>query len=238
MSPRRSGVPTQHSAPAASIAARPASERVVIRTACPPATISAASVRPRHPPPTINIRATERHLTRARRRRRDGRRGRRVRVRRGSTTIRSPDDSAREHERGRAHRRRRGRRDDGQDRRALQAPRLHLPLLGDLRRRRLDLRLRALRGAAEEQRQGRVVARDAPGARRHRRARLGDPAAPARVGGLRPPRGLHRPARRLSHVRAALPRRSPRGAAVRAQTLEAPRGDRGVRPDARRATST
>ena len=43
----------------------------------------------------------------------------------------------------------------------MQAPRLHLPLLGDLRRRRLDLRLRPLRRAAEEQRQERVVAGDA-----------------------------------------------------------------------------
>ena len=103
-------------------------------------------------------------------------------------------------------------RHDGQDRRAVQAARLRLPVLGDLRRRRLDLRLRPLRRAAEEQRQERVVARDAAGARRHRRDRLGDPAAPARVGGLRPPRRLHRPARRLPHVRPALPRRPPRRA--------------------------
>ena len=47
------------------------------------------------------------------------------------------------------------------DRRAVQAARLHLSLVGDLRRGRLDLRLRPLRGAAEEQRQERVVALDA-----------------------------------------------------------------------------
>ena len=47
----------------------------------------------------------------------------------------------------------------------------------------LDVRLRALRRAAEDQRQERVVAGDAPGARRHRRAGLRDPPAPARVGG-------------------------------------------------------
>ena len=96
---------------------------------------------------------------------------------------------------------------DGGDRRPLQAARLRLPLLGDLRRPRLDLRLRPLRRPAQEQRQGRVVAGDAAGARRHRRARLGDPPAPAGLGGLRPPRGLHRPARPVPRqVQAALAR--------------------------------
>ena len=87
-----------------------------------------------------------------------------------------------------------GGRDDGGDRRALQTPRLRLPLLRDLRRPRLDLRLRALRRAAQEQRQSRVVAGDAAGSRRHRRARLGDPPAPQGLGGIRPPGGIHRPA--------------------------------------------
>ncbi len=77
------------------------------------------------------------------------------------------------------------------------------------------------------------MARDAPGARRHRRPGLGDPPAPARVGGLRPPRRLHRPARRLPHLRAALPRRPPRRRARRplpAQAVQAPgRGPR-LRP--------
>ena len=45
---------------------------------------------------------------------------------------------------------------------ALQAARLRVPLLGDLRRPRVDLRLRPLRRAAEDERQERVVARDAP----------------------------------------------------------------------------
>ena len=75
------------------------------------------------------------------------------------------------------------------------------------------------------------MARDAPGARRHRGDRLGDPAAPARVGGLGPPRRLHRPARGLPHLRAALPRRPPRTSCMRAQTVEAPGRDRRVRPD-------
>ena len=113
----------------------------------------------------------------------------------------------------------------------MQAARLRVPLLGDLRRCRLDLRLRPLRRAAEDERQERVVAGDAAGARRHRGDRLGDPAAPARVGGLGPPRRLHRPAGRLPHVRPALPRRSPGRAAVRAQTIQAPGRDRRVRAD-------
>ena len=61
--PRRSGVPIQHSAPAASIAARPDSARVVTRTACPSPTRSAASRLPRQPPATIKIRATGDDLT-------------------------------------------------------------------------------------------------------------------------------------------------------------------------------
>ena len=43
----------------------------------------------------------------------------------------------------------------------MQAARLHLPLVGDLRRPRLDVRLRPLRRAAQDERQERVVARDA-----------------------------------------------------------------------------
>ena len=52
------------------------------------------------------------------------------------------------------------------------------------------------------------------GARRHRRPRLGDPPAPAGLGGQRPPRRLHRPAGRLPHLQAALPRRQARGRAA------------------------
>ena len=109
----------------------------------------------------------------------------------------------------------------------MQAARLHLPLLGDLRRGRLDLRLRPLRRAAEEQRQGRVVAVDAAGARRHRRDRLGDHPAPAGVGGVGAPRRVHRPAGRLQDLQAALSRRQARGLAVRAEAVQAPgRGTR------------
>ena len=107
---------------------------------------------------------------------------------------------------------------------------LRLPEQRDLRRDRVELRLRALRRAAQEQRQGAVVAGDAPGARRHRRAGLGDHPAPAHVGGQRPPGRLHRPAGRLPHLQAALPRRPPRRVRVRAQAVQAPRRDAGLRP--------
>ena len=218
---RRSGVPIQHSAPAASIAARPASVRVVTRTACPSSTIAAARRLPRQPPADDQ---DPRHGARILRAVRHGARAPRAPGTLDyhplpAMTEPSPTDSRR--------------RDDGEDRRAVQAARLRVPLLGDLRRRRLDLRLRPLRRAAEEQRQERVVARDAAGARRHRGDRLGDPPAPARVGGLGPPRRLHRPARRLPHVRPALPRRPPRRARLRAQTVQAPGRDRRVRPDRR-----
>ena len=73
-------------------------------------------------------------------------------------------------------------RHDGQDRLAVQAARVRVPEQRDLRRARVELRLRPLRRPAQEQRQGPVVAGDAAGARRHRRARLGDHPAPARRG--------------------------------------------------------
>ena len=77
------------------------------------------------------------------------------------------------------------------------------------------------------------MARDADRARRHRRAGLGDPPAPAGVGGQRAPRGLHRPAGRLPDVRAALPRRQARGRAAAREAVEAAgRGPR-LRPDRR-----
>ena len=131
--------------------------------------------------------------------------------------------------------------DDGQDRCPLQAARPHLPGVRDLRRDRQHLRLRALRRPAEEQRRERLVEGDDPGARRHRGARLRDHPAPAHVGGLGPPGGLHRPARGLPRVQAPLPRRPPRGGAqrhraapgpaLRQGALEAARRARGLRPD-------
>ena len=62
---------------------------------------------------------------------------------------------------------------------------------------------------------------DGAGARRHRRARLVDHPPPAGLGGVRPRRGIHRPARRLQ-VQAALPGRSPRGRAVRPRPSKHP----------------
>ena len=76
-----------------------------------------------------------------------------------------------------------------------------------------------------------MVARDAPGARRHRRAGLRDHPAPAHLGGLRPPRELHRPARRLPHLQAALPRRPLDQLACGTQAVEASRRVRRLRPD-------
>ena len=64
-------------------------------------------------------------------------------------------------------------------------------------------------------------------ARRHRRARLGDPPAPARVGGQRPRRRLHRPDGRLPHLQGALPRRPPR----RAECPQKPSKEPGEGPD-------
>ena len=108
------------------------------------------------------------------------------------------------------HRRDRGRRHHGQDRRALQAPWPDLPGLGDLRRHRQHLRLRPLRRPVEEQRGQRLVEGDDPGARRHRGARLGDHPAPAHLGGVGAPGRLQRPARPVPRqVQAALPRGPP-----------------------------
>ena len=61
--------------------------------------------------------------------------------------------------------------------------------------------------------------------------RLGDDPPSAGLGGVGPRRGLHRPARRLPHLQAALPRRQARGLAVRQEAVEAARGVLRVRPD-------
>ena len=85
------------------------------------------------------------------------------------------------------------------------------PVVGDLRRAGVVVRLRPLRRPAQGQRQGALARGDGARAGRHRRARLVDHPPPEGVGGVRPRRRLQRPARRLPHVQAALPRRSPRG---------------------------
>ena len=101
------------------------------------------------------------------------------------------------------------------------------PSSRDLRRHQRGLGLRPARRRAEEQRQARLVAGDGPGARRHRRARRGDPHAPAGVGHVGPRRVVQRPAGRVPDRPPALP---PRRAARR----RGPDGDRAARPDDRR----
>ena len=90
------------------------------------------------------------------------------------------------------HARRRRSRTVRQGRQPLQAARLRVPLRGDLRRLPLHVRLRARRRAHAPQRQGGLVAVDGAGARRHRRPRRLDPEPAGGVGGLGPPRQLHR----------------------------------------------
>ena len=75
-----------------------------------------------------------------------------------------------------------------------------------------------------------LVPRDGAGARRHRRPRLRDHPQPARLGGVRPRRRLHRPARRLPHVQAPLPRRPARAGELRPQAEQAARRDARLRP--------
>ena len=113
---------------------------------------------------------------------------------------------------------------------ALPAPRLRLPLLRDLRRDGLDVRLRPLRRPHEEQHEVALVAGDDPGAGRHRRPRLGDHPQPARLGGVGSRRRLHRPARRLPHLQAPLPRRPARAGELRPQAVEASGRDARLRP--------
>ena len=83
----------------------------------------------------------------------------------------------------------------------------------------------------QEQHPGPLARGDGAGARRHRADRLGDHPPPAGLGGVGPRRGLHRPARRLPHLQAPLPRRQARGLAVRQEAVEAARRVLRVRPD-------
>ena len=129
----------------------------------------------------------------------------------------------------RSERRRAGRRRARHDRLALEAARVHLSVVGDLRRDQRRLGLRAAGGRAQEQRQARLVAGDGPGAGRHRRPRCRDPDAPAGLGDLGPRGQLQRPAGRVRDGPPAFPaRRAARGGA--------PDRDRAARPDDRRAT--
>ena len=115
------------------------------------------------------------------------------------------------------------RRHDGQDRLARTPARVRVPVLGDLRRARLVVRLRPLRRPAEGERQGALARGDGARARRHRRARLVDHPPPGRLGGLGPRRRLRRSARRLPLLQAPLPRRPARRGAVRPEAEQASR---------------
>ena len=80
--------------------------------------------------------------------------------------------ASRDRTRRRPERRRAVRPRSRDDREPEQAPRLHLPVVRDLRRHQCRVGLRAARGRAQEQRQARLVAGHGPDPRRHRRARL------------------------------------------------------------------
>ena len=94
--------------------------------------------------------------------------------------------------------------DPGRGRRAVQAARLRLPLVGDLRGARLHLSTTGTTASCS-----RTTSRTSGGERCCRSATTWSPStrrilhAPARLGGLRPPGGLHRPAGRLPHLQAA-----------------------------------
>ena len=96
---------------------------------------------------------------------------------------------------------------DGRDRERVQAARLHLPVLGGVRRLRRLLRLRPARRRAAREHQEGVVARHGAPARGRRRPRLVDHRRAGRVAGVRPRRRLLRPDGRLQGVEAPLPRR-------------------------------
>ena len=91
------------------------------------------------------------------------------------------------------------------------AARTGLSVERDLRRVPLDLGLRPARRAPQAQRQGRLVALDGAAPRRRRRPRRRHPDGPQGVGGERPHRDVHRPARRLPQLQGALPGRPPAG---------------------------
>ncbi|CAA9328437.1 MAG: Glycyl-tRNA synthetase, partial [uncultured Gemmatimonadaceae bacterium] len=117
---------------------------------------------------------------------------------------------------------------DGQARVAVQAARVHLPELRDLRRRGIGVGLRAAGRGAQAQPQGAVVELDGAAARRRGRPRRGDPHAPAHLGGERPRGRLRRPARGLQGVQGPLPGRQARGRAVPAEAEPEARRRRAV----------
>ena len=101
---------------------------------------------------------------------------------------------------------RRRRRRDGPPGLAVQAARLCLPVVRDLRRRRFHMGLRTAR-RRDEARDPRLLVGVDGAARRHRRSRRGHPDASARVGSLRTRCGVHGSADRLQELQAPLSRR-------------------------------
>ena len=137
------------------------------------------------------------------------------------------------HRRSSQRRRSRAPRGDlGRGRRPVQAARLRLPVLGDLRGARFPPTTTATTASCS-----RTTSRRSGGGPWCRSATTWSPSTrrssciPARLGGLGPPGGLHRPAGRLPHLQAALPRRQARGRRVRAEAVRASRRARRVRSD-------
>src|SRR5258706_14073208 len=110
---------------------------------------------------------------------------------------------------------------NGQARVARKATRLHLSKLRNLRRSGLGVGLRATRRRAQEEPQGRMVARDGAPARRHRGAGRRDSHASARLGGQWARRWIHGSARGLPHVQGSLSRRQAAGCALSPETEQA-----------------
>ena len=133
------------------------------------------------------------------------------------------------HRRRRPQRRPARRREPRDHRLAVQAPRLHLPVVRDLRRHQRGVGLRAPRRGAEEQRQARLVEGDGPGPQRHRRPGRRDPHASPGVDHLRARRLVQRPARRVPRVPPPLPPRRAAGHRV-ADPDRPPRRDRHEAP--------
>ena len=147
---------------------------------------------------------------------------------RGPSTVAYQRSSSCDHPQRRSRRRRARRGRPRHHRLAVQAPRVHLPVVRDLRRHQRRVGLRAPRGRAQEQREARLVARDGPGPRRHRRPRRRDPDAPPGVGDERPRRLVQRSARRVRELPPPLPAR-------RAARRREPERHRPARPRHRRA---
>ena len=121
-------------------------------------------------------------------------------------------------------------RSDREGRQPGQAAGIRVPVERDLRRVPVHLRLRPARGAPQAQRDGRLVAGDGPGARRHRWSRRGRPDGAQGVGGERPPGHLHRPPGRLPQLQGAVAGRPDRR---RLPQVRLPRPHRGpsLQPD-------